>query len=330
MRTFYKLAFISIFTASSLSSCYSPKFMVDDDVYILKNNKLPVGESLNDESSYASYRHQRTDETVSSSLYDDEFINRQNFHRDIWMFSMGYNNPYYNNWMFGYRPNFGFPYNSPYMYGYVNPLYMYDPFGNSYGFYSPAYNPWYMGGNYGYGSNWGMNGNGNPMGYNNYSGNYTVQYNHHSGPRGSNAGFGNPAGRLQGITLKSTQQPNNNNGLISRNSAPKRIDNSVVVGQYSKPITASPSRNNNNSRLNVNYKPTSDRGIRNPTLSSSSVESRSTQHSPSGQRNTDSRGNYGGGRIDTPSRSNGGGTPSIGSGRSGSGSAPSNSGGRRN
>lgn len=302
--------------------------MVDDDVYMIKSNKLPVGESLTDESSYASYRNNRDGRAVSS-FYDDEFLSRDRFHRDFWMFSMGYGNPYYSNCMFSMNPNCGIPYYSPYMYGYVNPIYMYDPFGSPYGYYPTAYNPWYMGGNYGYGYYGGYYGYGYGSGYNPYnSGNTNISYNHHSGPRGTSAGFGNPANRVQGNTIKSLNNNSNNNFISKDNPAPlqRKVDNNMVIGDNYKP-------NNNLSRngggLNkkeVNYKPTVDRGIRNPaTINSGEIRNNKPTHSP--QRNNEMRGN-GGGRIDSPGRSNDGNAPSNGGGRSGT--SPSNTGGRRN
>lgn len=303
--------------------------MVDDDVYMLKNNKLPIGESLTDESSYASYRNNRYNKTVSSSFYDDDFLDRDHFRRDIWAFSMGYGNPYYNNWMYGSRPNWGFPYYSPYMYGYVNPIYMYDPFGSPYGFYAPAYNPWYMGGNYGYGNgNYGYGYNyGDGFNYNN-SGNYSVQYNHHSGPRGTTAGFGNPTNRIQGNTVKSAAF--NDNGLSSykdRTPVQRKIDNSSVVGDNYKPRDNNLSRGSSQvNKPDVNYKPTDDRGIRNPSsINSNEIRGNQNNHSP--QRNTEMRGNSGG-RLESPGRTNGGSAPSNGGGRSGG--SPANTGGRRN
>jgi hypothetical protein len=303
--------------------------MVDDDVYMMKNNKLPVGESLNDETSYASYRNNRDNRTVSSSFYDDEFLARDRFHRDIWMFSMGFGNPYYNNWMFGSRPNWGFPYDSPYMYGYVNPLYLYDPFGSPYGFYPTAYNPWYMGGNYGYGFNGGYYGYGNGAGYTfNNSGNTYTSYNHHSGPRGTTAGFGNPSNRLQGNTVKSINSNLNEvSSYNNRTSIQPKVDNNTVIGDNYKPTGNNFSRGGSVfSKPEVSYKPTSDRGIRNPsTINSGEIRGNHPSQSP--QRTIEMRNN-GGGRIDSPSRSNSGNSPSNGNGRSGG--SPSNTGGRRN
>jgi hypothetical protein len=331
MKRSIQYAFIAAFSSLLLTSCCSPQFMVDDDVYVLKNNKLPIGESLNDETSYSSFRNNRENNSVSSTFYDDEFLMRDRFHRDNWLFSMGYGNPYYSGWMFGSRPNWGIPYYSPYMYGYVNPIYMYDPFGSPYGFYPTAYNSWYYGGNYGYGPYGGFgNQYGNNQGFNfNTSGTYTTNYNHHSGPRGSGGGFGNPNGRLEGNTIKSLN--NTNTGLTAHTNRPsiqRKVENTSVIGENFKPRANNLTRENaQQTRINTNYKPTSNRGINNPS-STYSNEPRGTRPSSTPQRSNDFRQHNGDNRLDTPSRSNGGGSINNGGGRSGG--SPANSGGRRN
>lgn len=339
MKAFVKLTFLVACGTLLLSSCYSPKLMVDDDVYILKNNKLPVGESLNDETSYSSYRNKKENRSVSSTFYDDEFFIRDRFHRDNLMFGMGWGNPYYNNWMYGNRPYYyySYPFYSS-MSGSINPIYLYDPFGSMIGFYPTAYDYWYFGGNYspwiygnnyGYGNAWNNYGYGNNLGYNyNNPGNTYIHYNHHSGPRGTTAGFGNPSNRLQGNMVKTMTQPGKEiNALSNRTPVQRKVDNTSVIGDNPKPKDLKPARNNTvDSRTNPGLKPTSDRGIRtpSPTIENGARGTRPT-HAPT--RSNEIRNNNGGGRIDTPNRPSNGGSPSNGGGRSGG--SPSNTGGRR-
>ena len=54
-----------------IASCYSPKLLVDDDVYVLKSNELPVGESLNDETSYSTFKNKQNAGMVSSNYYNN-------------------------------------------------------------------------------------------------------------------------------------------------------------------------------------------------------------------------------------------------------------------
>jgi uncharacterized membrane protein YgcG len=317
-----------------LSSCYSPKFMVDDDVYVLKSNSLPIGESLNDESSYSNYRKNRANRTVSPSIYDDNFSIRDRFHRDNWMFGFGYS--YYNRpnyWQNSYRPSWGYPY-SPYMsMGYSNWFYFNDPFIYEYGFYPTAYSPYYYGGNYGYGNSYGYyNGSNYANGYSNNNGGFiSGSTNNHSGPRGTIGGFGNPGNRLEGNTLKSIQINNPNSGIAyERPINSRKVENTAVIGQNAQPSRESNMIHSTSvGRKEINYTPTEDRGIRTP---SSVSNSRSNSSRPSATqspaRQIDFRENSGGGRIESPSRPSGGNSPSNNGGRSG-GSPASNS-GRRN
>ena len=328
-----------VLSALLVQSCYSPKFMVDDDVYVMKNSAIGVGESTSDETTYASYRKQRDNRSVSSNFYSDDDFMRRHTRPSFWHMGIGMNNMYC-------RPGFntigyfGTPYYSPYMYGGINPIYMVDPFGHPYGFSPMAYDPWLYGYNncFGYSSWYGNGWNNNGWNMTNYGmSNPTVYFNHHSGPRGSLSGIGNPGGRSSGsAVVKSVQNPNHTG--YSQNTASnvrqKRIDNTVNVGQSIrensslKPSSTTPTvQSVRPNRLT----PTTDRNIRpsgtpatlspsRPGINNSSPGR--NNNSPTRMENPGTRGNE-----MRPSGSGSGGT--INGGRSG-GSPASGGGGRRN
>lgn len=243
--------------AIGTSSCYSPQFMADDDVYVVKESALPVGESLNDPISYSAFRNNKKNRSLSSTYYNDLnnfLIVSNNFSSRYWLFSMGFYNPYLRNY------NFGIPYCSPYMYGGCSPLYMIDPFGSMYGFYPISNYPMYFGGNYFFGNNYGYFNNYNPneTGFNNYGG-ITAAYNFHSGPRGTLSGVANPGGRSTGTIVLKSSSP------ISSNARPEmgRID----VNHRIAPLTnnnTSPSieRPVSQQQVNSRFTPSDGRVIR--------------------------------------------------------------------
>lgn len=313
-----------------ITSCYSPKLLVDDDVYVLKNNELPVGESLNDETSYSTFKNKQNAGMVSSNYYNnlDELSyyplcrNASFFYIgcgcSFYAYSQFYGNRPFN--QFGYSPMFYSPYSS----------FGYDPFYNSMGFYNPyGYNPYGFNPYGGFGNGYGNYGN---TSYN--PGTVTTNYNHHSGPRGTSSGFGNPSGRPQGNTVKSTFASTPNNKPTQQAAISNRkIDPTVVVGQ-SKPmrptLTATSGRVSSSSP--ITYTSTSDRGVRNPN-SGSTISNSGMTTSPS--RGGSIGGNeHSGGRVNSGTISGGsrGGSSGNSGGSSGGragGGSPSGS-GRRN
>lgn len=220
------LIHVSIFALAlgSLNSCASISNVADDDVYVVKPSQIPMGESLDDETSYMAYKYKK-DQNNNLTTYRNP---------NVGAFGMGY--------AYGYR-NYNDPFLfNPYMY---NPYGFYDPYGyySPYGHYGsglgyiPGYgwsyigpNPYYGGyygyhnyfgnsiwGNpyYGYGSGYGYYGGGmygsgfwggNPY-YGGYYGGYygnnnngwgnggnagggSTSYNHYRGPRGGGSGGG--------------------------------------------------------------------------------------------------------------------------------------------
>jgi len=253
------LRFSAVFSLSLvLTSCYSPSLMSDDDIYIIRTNEVPVDESVNDETSYANFKSRNNGSALTASFYADDpgLFGRFPYYSDMWWFGMGYGNPYYFHSMC--RPgSWGIPYYSPYMYGYINPIYMVDPFGSPYGFYPTAYSPWYLGGLYDF-----------PMyGWNSVSGSFngsTLQYNHQSGPRGTISGFGSPE-RPFGNTLKSTSPHDiTHPGIPSETLFHSRLDNQQVIGQNRPLRTPTFSRGDLNNQKMNELRPVSDRGIQTP------------------------------------------------------------------
>lgn len=302
-----------------LSSCYSPKFMVDDDVYMLKNNKLPVGESLNDESSYYNFKKKKTQGINSTRYADEEWRMRRNFHSPFgWTYGM---NLYYINYPFGYRPDcWGVPYYfSPYPFSPCNPYYAYNPYGNPY-----FYDPYYYGS--GYWNPYGNNGY-----YNNqYTNNPIVLGNHHSGPRGTIGGFGNPAGRLEGNNLKSITPAGVINKPQPQNSfSQRKIDNSMVIGQGKVNPNTVNSPKPIERKNEIRYTPSQERTIRNTGGNTNrQTPIRHENSRPVSHPNRTIEMN--GGRNDNPSINRGGNSGgSNGSGRSGGSNNGSSGGSRR-
>jgi len=313
--------------AIGTSSCYSPQFMADDDVYVVKESALPVGESLNNPTSYSAFRNNKNNRSISSTYYNDlnNFpIGSNYFSSSYWLLGMGFYNPYFRNYAFG------IPYCSPYMFGGCSPVYMIDPFGSMYGFYPISNYPMYYGGNYFFGNSYGYYNNYNNYnsygtGFNNYGG-ATTAYNFHSGPRGTLSGAANPGGRSTGPVVLKSSSP------ISSNARPEmgRID----VNHRIAPLTnnnTSPSiqRPVSQQQVNSRFTPSDGRVIRSNNPTPSSIGR--TIESPGRIDNAPS--NRGGSMHENSSPRGTGGTNVGGGSGGGSGRSGSNSGGgtgRRN
>lgn len=192
-----------------ISSCYTSREFVDDDVYILKSNELPIGESLTDETSYASYKHRKKLNKTSDNYYQEERnylyetqCSRYNFD------PYGCGCSYYGwNMYSNYRYNpYGLYYGHGMYYAFGN--YVYDPFSGMY-VYNPFYNPYdyYYGGFY-YPYPYYYGGAYNYYGTMAYSA-PAIHTNQHMGPRTSISGYGNRTGRNNPILLKNTQSGSN-------------------------------------------------------------------------------------------------------------------------
>jgi hypothetical protein len=204
---------IYLFSALSiLSSCRSALDITDDDVYIVGAGELPLGESLNDETSYSNYREERANDqdadyfSANGPLYSSNFLMFSPYsnwgYTPYWSgFYMGYGNP----WCYGYGWNmYGMNYWDPY-YGY------YYPYGN---FYNP-----YMGG----------------FGYQqyNYGSPHQIVANTsvHQGPRGSWVSTNNPANRPQqanGLLKSAYGKSSNNPSVAINNSRVFRSNNQLM------------------------------------------------------------------------------------------------------
>lgn len=260
--------------------------LVDDDVYIVKNSELPVGESLTDETSYSTYQYRKNSDMVSDDYYFDDrnYLYTNNCYDNFyWNRGCGcsyyawnmYNAPYYSPYGFGTPSLYyghGF-YNAfgNYVYDPFSGMYLYNPYYDPYGYYGSIYNPYYYGSGYNYGG---------PYGYNQP----TVNYNHHSGPRGSLSGFSNTSGRTSPGTLKMSTQ----NEVASYNPnykseyRVKKSDAPIGANQVVRANNAEISRNVNT--VKPNYRPTTER------INRSDVhQQRPTNALPSNQRNDQPR-----------------------------------------
>ncbi len=311
--------------AIGTSSCYSPQFMADDDVYVVKESALPVGESLNDPTSYSAFRNNKNNRSISSTYYNDlnNFpIGSNYFSSSYWLLGMGFYNPYFRNYAFG------IPYCSPYMFGGCSPVYMIDPFGSMYGFYPISNYPMYYGGNYFFGNNYGYFNNYNPYGtgLHNYAGS-TTAYNFHSGPRGTLSGVANPGGRSTSSVVLKSSSP------ITSNARPEmgRIDANSRIAPPTITASASPSvlRPVTQPQVNSRFTPSDGRVIRSNNTPTSSAGR--TIDTPG--RIDISPSNRGGLMHENSSPRGTGGTNIGGGSGGGSGRSGSNSGGgtgRRN
>lgn len=241
-------------------SCGTSNKYFADDVYVLKPNELPIGESSADETSYAAFK-KRKDGPVQSErqMYADQYFQssyRNCLAQPFWFNGCGCSyatwtqhspySPYYGSIMYGPYQGFGYGFGSHnYMYSAV----YYSPdFGMFIG--SPFYNP-YNGTYYSpYGYGYGLSGYG---GYG-YGGNGYYSNNHNSnyfnGPRGSAAGFSNPNGRQSYAgPIKSGKVNSSGNGhsasSMNKQSAPvhRPISTINTTPNYRTTTTSTVQRN---------------------------------------------------------------------------------------
>jgi hypothetical protein len=337
-----------IFALSVLiTSCYSSKSIIDDDVYVVKANTLPVGESLTDEASYSTYlyRNHHEVEANTSYYYDRQTLNYSNFYFSPYFIGsngMGYS-PYGIN---GQPPFFGSSYGINYPYGgyygdngyggngYYGNNYGYGYYGNNYygnnyygnNYYSNGYyGNGYYGNNYGYGY-YGNNyygGYGGYGGWNNShhnsatSGTFYNSTNHHVGARGSYGSVDQSPSRSNPYLLKSGgASQGTGREFISR--APYSTNRTPLSRQGMSESTpmSRPSRNSTEM-----YRPTNDRPA---TSSGSGRESSPTEGGYNNTRSNGERNNDGINQQRIPSQPNrGGGTTSPSRGGESSPSSPS-------
>lgn len=321
-----------------LTSCYSNRMLVDDDVYVMKNAELPVGESLTDETNYSTYRYKKDKGVASSAYYYDPYnIAAMNYcDCNPFLFTpfdcgwgarnygySGLNDMYYG---YGYYNAFGHYYFGP---GYMNyGAGQYGYFGNM---YSPYYNPYggfYFGTSYSspYFSSNAFFYNTNPYGYNsnNYgnSNNYNNSnslYNGHSGPRGSLSGYTNSGNRNNSNLVKSHAGVSSNNE--SHTIVSKPLSARSLAGQNVSSGKVDVNQSTASVRATKEIKPTQSR----PVYTSSEVRTSpvgtnnlpstvNARGSNSQQRPTNESINRGsvGGNVGGGSRSGGASRPTTG------------------
>jgi hypothetical protein len=311
-----------------LASCYSEKMLVDDDVYIVQSNKLPIGESLNDQTSYEAFKRQNQSGATKAAYYQ----NSQNYlyNSNCWGYFSMYNpcgcgfyamniyNPYHPLGM-GFNGGFGNPYFGM-MSPYYNPYYDNNSpfgFGNSFGYG----NPYGFGNPFGYGSPYGL-GNPYAYGYGNgayYSGGSLI--NQPVGPQVGGVHYSGPRGSISGYIPNS--QRNNPNVLKSANSNGSAYSGATTFNRPSQQIARTVIQP---SVERPTYTPTVSRGVQQQTTSGGTSPIRNTGGiNPSNQGTSQPVNNQrvvpqqnqqqpqiqrggGGGNTPTPARSTGGGT----------------------
>jgi len=325
--------YLSLFTILTgiLSSCYSNRMLVDDDVYVMKNSELPVGESLTDETNYSTFKYKKDRGVTANSYYYDPYNIAAMNNCDCNPFyftpfdcgwgTRNYGNSGLNDMYFGYGyfNAFGHYYYGPgYMnysanqYGYYGN--MYSPYYNPYGgfYFGNGYNsPYFYGNSYQYGSNANVFNNGS----NGSSGSTGLIYNSHSGPRGSLSGYTNSGSRTNVNVIKSHSTIASGNGTHSIITKP--LTNRTHAGQQQNTSVRTESRYvDGNGRVdNVSsYKPTQERpsytstesrgGTISTRPSGASVNSRNTTIEHRGTSQSINRGTSGG-SVGGASRSGG-------------------------
>lgn len=278
-----------------LGSCMSSRTYYGDDVYVLKPNDLPVGESSTDQTSYSSFKNRTREGRVSTVYYavPNNYLGMDCYNTLFWNTGCRY--------AFGYSPFWGYNTFSPY-YMPHNMYYAYDPLFNPY--FNYGYNP------YGY------------YGYNNFYG-YPVSQNISSGtriygPRTSSGGYANPRAVdiANGKSEILVREGKNFKGM----SEPK----SVYRTQNTMTETTT---NGFSSKPNTTYTPTDKSRVSNRTHSVGNGELNSTPRGgrPVNSGNIDAKprssGDFKDSNTSTPTRNNGS------TGRSGS--TNQSTGGRR-
>jgi len=184
----------------AFQSCTTIHYLSEDNVYVMKQPKLPVGESLNDESAYSTFKFRKNcDSEIDAYYIEDNFL-LENYYSNqfYWLqfmsFSSNVYTPFYNNslytspWaMFGYGNYWNSPYNCNF----------YDPYSGFY--YGNPWNNCIYFNNWYNSNNWGNNdlSAGNNLNNSQFSSNY------HEGPRGSFSGFTNQKNRMSSVSIKS-------------------------------------------------------------------------------------------------------------------------------
>jgi hypothetical protein len=220
----------------TLSACASISNAVDDDVYVTKGVEIPVNESLNDETSYTSYKYNKERENGTTQYVTNNYGNNYGYRT-------GYNNYGYNPYgyspYYGYQPHYGYnSHHRPWRYvpGYGRSYVGYSPhfgfsyssgfgFGMGYGYSPYGYSPY----GYGYGNGYGYNPYGyNPYNYNPYNYNpygYNNPYQYNGSNNGNHTGNSSSGGNWGNSTSSSTThyrgpRGSSGGGVVTRNNAP--------------------------------------------------------------------------------------------------------------
>ena len=234
MKTLKTFTFVIALSAliSGCGSIYNSDLSGGDDMYSVKETAVPLGESINDDLSYSSYKYEKeqrnssnlNQSTVYSNNYNNFYSPSYNFNYGYGfrhpMSSFGYNNYGYNSY-YGYPSHLSYGYNSYYGWG------MYPSYGMGYGYnpYGYGYNPYGYGNGYGH-NPYGYGGYGydpygygyNPYNNNNYYGNSGSSY-------GNTGSWGNNSSTntAPGIHYSGPRSNNSGGGVVTRKNVPNTV-----------------------------------------------------------------------------------------------------------
>lgn len=339
-----RLNLFYLFSVLVLTSCGTSQKFMADDIYVMKPNALPLGESSADETSYTAFKQRKEGRGVTQQVYANQASqNRiiQCYRQPYWTRDCGCS---YTQWMYGSpfssmnQPAFGMyhPYGSWGHPGFSMSMnYGYNIYGGYNNFYSPYYSPYYnpyYGYNswnnpyYGYNYGYGFGGNSNS-----WNGNSGTQYqaNHHNGPRGSSSGYVNPEGRSYAGTVKSgkVNTPLGKGDAVSTNGRIEKkpietIPNAREVGRgtvttVNRGNTVNRENTVSRERVYTNPNQISRESVRSPGTNGSTGRPTNSGSVSSPSRGTVSGGNGGrvnSGSVSSPNRSSGGATRSGSSG----------------
>lgn len=282
------------------SSCYSTQQLIDDDVYMMQDANLLIGETLTDETSYATYKDR---------THKNERVNSYYSARDRFDANSNWNNYFFLNR--NYRSSFGYLFDPFYsnLGGNVVLLMFNNNFGygHGYGFYGNnyystfssmnGYNPYFSNSssNYWYGNSSGIN-----------SLNGTFSSNIHKGPRGTMAGITNSTSLNNSVMLKSMKSNRAGmNHVITPNnpvySGVNKSERSKVERTILSPVDPT-----TNTTVSKTRKQTGSGGFVNQSYNTSGRNQVSTGRSSAGQReNISSPTRSSEGNSARPSRSSG-------------------------
>jgi hypothetical protein len=293
----------------SMSSCYTTH-LVDDDVYSMKDANVQIGETLTDETSYATFK----DRTHKNERVNSYYTSRERFDMDpTWN---QWNNYFFLNRF--YRSSFGFLFDPFYRnniggfnyFTHNNSGFFNGSYGSAYGFYGNNSNFYNQNNSY-------MN-NGYYGGTNYFNGNPGIFANSNIivGPRGTMSGISNSSSLGNQMMLKSSHSnrinsnnhPNNTTFVSSKDKNERSASGREILTPVDKTTnrTATSSRTVGRENNVGTYNSREQHSLeRNGNSGNRQNNSTSPGRSSSGNQNANPSRSNGNNQNASPSRSNG-------------------------